>query len=303
MVTPIERLSDAFNALPASIAVIDGDGLIGSVNAHWRQLARDQAADIDVCCEGINYLAVCDAADGPDREDGNNVAAGLRALLGGHINEFSYDYRWEVNEHECWFRLTARPITGGAVIMHVDITNLRLARETAAHAIGNDLLTDFATRHRFNMEFEEKVTRCKRLGQGLLMIMIKIDGLAAVNARFGYQAGDFLLREIAARMRAKAGSEDQLARLGGDEFAIVRVLQPSLQTNLTDQLLRVLSKPLLLERELYHPAINIGVAGMPMHATDAGGLMEFAEQATRIARSRGGGIHHLKLAHSSEYAV
>ena len=53
------------------------------------------------------------------------------------------------------------------------------------------------------------------------MIYVDIDGFKTVNDTNGHDAGDAVLREIAARLGGAVRAADTVARLGGDEFAIL----------------------------------------------------------------------------------
>ena len=297
MSSPSERLSTAFDVLPACIAMIDATGMITAVNAAWKKVTADEGGVPELCGVGANYLAVCDAAHGEDREDGRHVGQGIRAVLNKQLPEYSHDYPWETAKGRAWFRMTVRPITDGAVIMHVDITSLLQARELATEAVGNDPLTDLASRSRFDMEFEERVGQALEGSNNVCMMIIKIEGLSGINARLGYQVGDRYLREMASRLRAKTRSDDLIARIGGDEFAIARVFSYDREIigSFADRIARVLCKPLLIDGELMHPVVSAGVSCAPDDVSDAAGLMDFADQACRIAQSRGGGVHFIQL--------
>ncbi|MEX1104839.1 MAG: GGDEF domain-containing protein [Ilumatobacteraceae bacterium] len=53
------------------------------------------------------------------------------------------------------------------------------------------------------------------------VLMADVDGLKAVNDRFGHDAGDHLIRAAATALRAAAPEAALVARLGGDEFGIL----------------------------------------------------------------------------------
>ncbi len=52
------------------------------------------------------------------------------------------------------------------------------------------------------------------------MLLFDVDGFKRVNDEHGHDAGDEVLREIAARVGARIRATDTFARLGGDEFVV-----------------------------------------------------------------------------------
>jgi diguanylate cyclase len=58
-------------------------------------------------------------------------------------------------------------------------------------------------------------------GSHLALLLFDLDGFKAINDRCGHQAGDEVLRVVAAEISAIAGPDDLLCRLGGDEFALL----------------------------------------------------------------------------------
>ena len=50
---------------------------------------------------------------------------------------------------------------------------------------------------------------------------LDLDGFKEVNDRLGHEAGDVLLRLVAARLRQASREADIIARPGGDEFIII----------------------------------------------------------------------------------
>jgi len=110
------------DSLVASVAVLDAEGEIILTNRAWARFAADNGAG--ATAGGGNYLAVSDAAAG--EATAVKAAAGLRAIISGHLHEFSLEYPCHSPTLERWYLMHATRYTGpGAarvVVVHVDVT-------------------------------------------------------------------------------------------------------------------------------------------------------------------------------------
>jgi len=81
----------------------------------------------------VNYLNVCDVTEGEFSREAQQVADGIRAVLGGERDEFLLDYPCHCAGERRWFymRVTRIPGRGAmrAVVSHENITPLKLAEE------------------------------------------------------------------------------------------------------------------------------------------------------------------------------
>ncbi len=57
--------------------------------------------------------------------------------------------------------------------------------------------------------------------KGLAVLFCDLDGFKSINDRFGHNAGDAVLIEVARRLSGGVRDGDTVARLGGDEFVIL----------------------------------------------------------------------------------
>jgi len=134
-----ERQEGLLDALPAHVALLDASSTIISVNKAWRNFAHDIGLSGGAAL-GSSYLGVCENATGACAEEARPIAAGLRRILRGEDDFFSLDYPCHSSSEERWFRFMAAPLTSGrsegAVVMHVDITEAKLAEREIIRAKG-----------------------------------------------------------------------------------------------------------------------------------------------------------------------
>jgi diguanylate cyclase (GGDEF)-like protein/PAS domain S-box-containing protein len=132
------------NALPAHIALLDTHGFITSVNAAWERFPGEDAIQRPGYEIGLNYLEICDKAQGEDAADAHQVARGIRSVLEGTVSSFSIKYATHPPGGQSWFLLTVTPLAedyrSGAVVMHLNITEQK--RHAVQHKIMEEELFD-----------------------------------------------------------------------------------------------------------------------------------------------------------------
>ena len=128
-----EQQAAIMDALPAGIALLNPRGRIAAVNAAWRGFAAANDFSGPDAGLGADYLAVCDAAAALGDAAARRVAEGVRTVLENRAERFETEYACHPPDGRRWFRLVAtsrsRGRRDGAVLMHVDVTETRLAEE------------------------------------------------------------------------------------------------------------------------------------------------------------------------------
>ena len=98
------------------------------------------------------------------------------------------------------------------------------------HTIEVELLTELVARDALTNLYdygylwdrlEQEMTRSRRHGGPLSLVMLDIDEFKRYNDRFGHLWGDVALKEIAAVLQAISRRSDVVARYGGDEFVLI----------------------------------------------------------------------------------
>lgn len=84
-----------------------------------------------------------------------------------------------------------------------------------------DGLTGAFNRRKLGEEGAREISRARRHGRPLALVMLDLDRFKQVNDDLGHLAGDAVLKQLVDRCQRMVRAEELLARLGGEEFAIL----------------------------------------------------------------------------------
>jgi diguanylate cyclase (GGDEF)-like protein len=178
-----------------------------------------------------------------------------------------------------------------------------LARIIASRARGlrlssiRDNLTGLLTRTHFEERLAVEVMRSSRTRRPLALAIIDVDQFKRVNDTAGPDAGDEVLREVAARLTRSMRRTDLCARFGGDEFALA-FIDTSVADAATklDEIRRTVSAtPIPLRvRAVVTVTCSAGVAIAPLDGQDAMALILIAD--TRLLAAKNAGRDRLMVA-------
>lgn len=278
------------DALPAPIAIITRDGIIQEVNAQWHHFATENgygAADQGI---GLPYLAVCGVAAGFGEEAHLEMSVGLRTVLDGQEDRFSLTYLDASAGNERWIRALATPLgSGGAVVMHVDVTESVAANERIRHLAYFDSITGLPNRTQFQERLTSALANAKRHEQRVVVVSLALDRFRAINESCGYDAGDQILAMVGERLRQTLRPRDTVGRLGGDQFAMIlaEIEETWDISHTADRLLSVVAQPLELEGQTFHLTASLGIAIYPADGDQVALLLQGAEAAMFRAKASG----------------
>ena len=154
-----------------------------------------------------------------------------------------------------------------------------------------DPLTSLPNRALGMEELERAVAAAKRRRRALAVLFVDLDGFSDVNDSLGHTAGDAVLVQSAARLRACLRKSDVVARLGGDEFALVlpELREPADAAVVAQHAIKALSAPYELAEGTVHVSANVGVALYPGDGASAEELLMHADMAMYHGKQAGRG--------------
>ena len=162
------------------------------------------------------------------------------------------------------------------------------------HQAFHDSLTGLANRELFRNDLAKAMARAKRRPGSVALLYLDLDNFKMVNDTLGHEAGDVVLKAVAACLEDVIRPSDTAARLGGDEFAIILDDVDGLEATIpiADRLLEALHKMPQSDQSLSVNA-SIGIAVSGEHALDVDQLLRNADYAMYEAKTGGKNAYRL----------
>ena len=172
-----------------------------------------------------------------------------------------------------------------------EVAERRKAEAQARDLAEHDALTGCLNRRSIGAAASALATAAHARGDATAFIMLDLDRFKQVNDVNGHAAGDCLLSEAAARIRAEIPPRALLARLGGDEFAVILPYTPARcdeVERLTETLIAKVGQPIQFAGNAIETTISAGISHTrPDQPADVQAQLHMADIAMYHAKSNG----------------
>jgi diguanylate cyclase (GGDEF)-like protein len=175
-----------------------------------------------------------------------------------------------------------------ATMAALSLENIQFFEQVHEQAT-HDPLTQLHSHKAFQGRLQEELLRAGRNQNPLSLIFCDLDHFKSYNDRYGHQAGDHLLRTVAAILAGFARPVDFAARYGGEEFALivpnfVRTEAVELANRIR---LRVASEPFVFQGQNTSITMSLGVSSFPQDATTSSQMVRVADERLYRAKNTG----------------
>jgi diguanylate cyclase (GGDEF)-like protein/PAS domain S-box-containing protein len=186
----------------------------------------------------------------------------------------------------------------------LDITLQKELEQQLAYQAFHDPLTDLPNRALFADRLQHALARAQRHHGLLAVLCIDLDDFKVVNDSLGHEAGDELLRVVAARLHASLRAGDTAARFGGDEFTVLLedLMHPEETEVVAARLVAALAAPVTVREREFVISASVGIALSYDGDLPAEELLRRADVAMYRAKSAGKGRCELFTALPAEEA-
>lgn len=152
-----------------------------------------------------------------------------------------------------------------------------------------DPLTGLFNRRFLESALPKDLARAERRGMSVSFLLLDIDLFKVINDRFGHEAGDEVLRELAATLENMTRRGDWVIRYGGEEFLVVMTETTQQEAMQRAEEIRCQVEELTIPFEQYQlrVTVSIGLAVYPCHGCSFKELFRAADLALYEAKASG----------------
>jgi diguanylate cyclase (GGDEF)-like protein len=179
-----------------------------------------------------------------------------------------------------------RSVSGGAAPASAPDLARRLALiierkrldDVARRAYAIDLATGLPNLQQLQDHMTHLLALREREPAAMALIVLRLEGLAALESSLGQEAANVLRRKVAVRLRASLRASDVVASLGGDQFGVLLAWIDSQENayHVAQKLVDTVGQPYRVAGQLVPVGVQLGLALYPGHGKEAQALMSRA---------------------------
>ncbi len=171
----------------------------------------------------------------------------------------------------------------------IDITERKRMEARTRHLAEHDALTELPNRRLMLELLATALRSAARNRRKVALLFLDLDRFKAINDTLGHEAGDALLKEVAARLTGRVRRSDIVARLGGDEFT---VFLPDLARGeqageVGAEIVQSFEHPFHLAEQSLYVTTSVGISLFPDDSDTPEGLLRRADLAMYEAKEQG----------------
>jgi diguanylate cyclase (GGDEF)-like protein/PAS domain S-box-containing protein len=177
----------------------------------------------------------------------------------------------------------------GYIVLLRDISERKQAEKQLEHMATHDALTNLPNRTLLNDRLRGALSWARRYRQIVGVLLVDVDRFKEMNDTLGHEAGDAILKEVAAGLSASVRDCDTIARMGGDEFMVILTNLKIVKACLTvvERIRSCFLRPLPVGKSGVTVTLSIGISIFPDHAENLEDLVKLADFAMYRVKASG----------------
>ncbi|MBM7578318.1 sensor domain-containing protein [Jeotgalibacillus terrae] len=184
----------------------------------------------------------------------------------------------------------------GVYLIVRDATSEKETKEKINFLYLHDRLTGLYNRQALNNHIGELSAVSK---ESHALMCLDLDNFKKLNKTLGFNAGDELLKKVAARLKTLLPEKDYLYRLNADEFVFfLHNITQGQMKEFAEDIVNVFQQPYEINQQEYFVSASIGISVFPYDGVQSDVLINHAAQALHTVKKAGGvryGFYHNKM--------
>jgi diguanylate cyclase (GGDEF)-like protein/PAS domain S-box-containing protein/hemerythrin-like metal-binding protein len=263
-----------------------------SYSRRWKEMLGYSENDIG------NHVQAWEQLVHPDDLAGALTA--IQAYQNGTIPDYIVEHRLKCRDGRWrWIlsrgMIVSRTADGKPQRMigtHADITERKEAELQINFMAYHDRLTGLPNRSLFFDRLSHAISHARRNNNKVALLFADLDGFKPVNDLLGHDAGDIVLKVVAARLLACVRAIDTVARIGGDEFVVIlgELETAGEAAQVASKLVEAIAPAITLPGgQTCRVGLSIDISIYPNHGTEMDTLLAAADAAMYQSKTGGKG--------------
>ncbi|GGK57088.1 sensor domain-containing diguanylate cyclase [Amphritea balenae] len=161
-------------------------------------------------------------------------------------------------------------------------------RERLYNQANYDVLTKLPNINLLMDRADRAILMAKRSGSSVAICYLDIDRFKRINDRWGHQAGDDLLSQLADRLQRVLRAEDTVARIHGDEFVVLlpKITNDKVLGQVQNKIMSVFDQPFTVANNSIQVKGSFGTATFPRDGTTLEQLLNTSDRQMYIHKKQ-----------------
>lgn len=168
----------------------------------------------------------------------------------------------------------------------------RVTAQSRLHYVANhDALTQLPNRTLLDDRFNQALLSHQRQMAKFAVLFIDVDGIKAINGKYGHPVGDELLVNVAQKLQHLVRNSDTVSRFSSNEFVVLlhQVQDWDAVIQVADSILHAFASPVVIQDKPLQVSVSMGMVMYPRDGDTAIALLKQACQLMSQAKHSGHG--------------
>ena len=203
----------------AGIALINAQNKVLLSNPAFEAVFKDNSDNLEQ-----NYYYASDLVD--EKSEMEAVIENVREKETNIFRDFKVKGHDDVWVRALFSLIEDKSSESGKFVEMVvyDISDRAKIERHFEYNATHDPLTGLLNRRGGEGKFAKQLELAKESDSIFIMLLLDLNEFKQVNDKFGHEAGDIVLKEVASRLRSVLRADDIVVRWGGDEFVVSMIL-------------------------------------------------------------------------------